>query len=66
MSCRLSTSPTIPLSLISTADIEDRLASLSPTALRNEPSTRESAALDAAALLESITERLSSYTGIAA
>jgi hypothetical protein len=49
-----------------TADIEDRLASLSPTALRNEPSTRESAALDAAALLESITERLSSYTGIAA
>jgi hypothetical protein len=47
-------------------DIEDRLASLSPTALRNEPSTRESAAQDAAALLEAITERLSSYTGTAA
>jgi hypothetical protein len=49
-----------------TADIEDRLASLSPSALRTQPSTRESAALDAAALLDSITQRLSSYTGIAA
>jgi hypothetical protein len=49
-----------------TADIEDRLASLNPSALRTQPSTRESAALDAAALLDSITQRLSSYTGIAA
>jgi hypothetical protein len=48
------------------ADIEERLASLSPMALRNQPTIRESAALDATALLESITERLSSYTGIAA
>jgi hypothetical protein len=44
-------------------EIELRLARLSPALLRQDPESRQSAAVDAAALLETITERLTSYTG---
>jgi hypothetical protein len=44
-------------------EIEGRLARLEPEQLRRNPVTRESAALDAAALLETIEARLASYTG---
>jgi hypothetical protein len=45
-----------------TEDIEDRLATLQPAQLRADAGLRQSAAVDAAALLGTITERLASYT----
>jgi hypothetical protein len=48
-----------------TRDIETRLARLQPWLLRQDPASRQSAAVDAAALLETITARLASYTGAA-
>ncbi len=44
-------------------DIERRLASLSPAVLRQSSSRRQSAAIDAAALFETINAKLLSYTG---
>lgn len=44
-------------------EIETRLARLQPSLLRQDPASRQSAAIDAAALLETITARLASYTG---
>jgi hypothetical protein len=44
-------------------EIEARLARLEPEALRSDPSSRQSAAVNAAALLETIEARLASYTG---
>jgi hypothetical protein len=46
-----------------TREIETRLARLQPSLLRLDPASRQSAAVDAAALLETITARLASYTG---
>jgi hypothetical protein len=45
------------------SDIERRLASLNPDDLRSSPAGRQAAAVDASALLDSITARLASYTG---
>ena len=47
-------------------EIEQRLAALDPALLRLDPASRQSAALEAAALLEAVEERLASYTGAAA
>ncbi|HVR09256.1 MAG TPA: hypothetical protein VMW75_14495 [Thermoanaerobaculia bacterium] len=47
-------------------EIEQRLAALDPALLRLDPATRQSAALDAAALLADIEHRLASYTSTAA
>jgi hypothetical protein len=44
-------------------DIERRLASLDPGLLRIDPAVRQAAAVDAAALLDTISDRLASYTG---
>jgi hypothetical protein len=44
-------------------DIERRLASLDPGLLRIDPGVRQAAAVDAAALLDTISDRLASYTG---
>jgi hypothetical protein len=44
-------------------EIEIRLATLEPEVLRTDPQRRQAAALDAAALLSTITDRLASYTG---
>jgi hypothetical protein len=49
-----------------TREIEIRLASLNPDVLRTDPTRRQAAAVDAAALLDTITDRLASYTGLAA
>jgi hypothetical protein len=49
-----------------TRDVEERLAALDPDTLRQDPASRQNAAVNAAALLETITERLASYTGAAA
>jgi hypothetical protein len=49
-----------------TRDVDVRLARLDPGRLRTDPATRNSAALDAAALLHSLEGRLASYTGAAA
>jgi len=46
-------------------EIETRLGWLDPEALRSDPSSRQTAAVDAAALLETIEGRLASYTGAA-
>jgi hypothetical protein len=46
-------------------EIEARLARLDPETLRADPSSRQTAAVDAAALLETIEGRLASYTGAA-
>jgi hypothetical protein len=46
-------------------EIDLRLARLDPALLRLDPSSRQSAAVDAAAMLETITARLASYTGAA-
>jgi hypothetical protein len=46
------------------ADIDRRLAHHEPDQLRRNPVTRESAAVDAAALLETIEARLASYTAM--
>jgi hypothetical protein len=47
-------------------DVERRLATLDPALLRQDPATRQAAAVDAAAMLETISARLASYTGAAA
>ena len=49
-----------------TEDVEERLARLSPWHLRHVPAERHRAASSAADLLETLTERLASYTGAAA
>lgn len=46
-----------------TRDIETRLGRLEPDTLRIDPASRQSAAVDAAALLATIESRLGSYTG---
>lgn len=46
-------------------EIEARLARLDPEALRSDPASRQTAAVDAAALLQTIEARLASYTGSA-
>jgi len=46
-----------------TRDIEQRLAPLDPALLRRDAASRQSAAVAAAALLETITARLATYTG---
>ena len=43
-------------------DIEDRLATLQPAHLRTDAVLRQSAAVDAAAMLQTINERVASYT----
>jgi hypothetical protein len=48
------------------SDVEQRLATLDPALLRHDPATRQAAAVDAAAMFATITERLASYTGAAA
>jgi hypothetical protein len=48
------------------SDVEQRLATLDPALLRRDPVCRQSAAIDAAALVQTITDRLASYTGTAA
>jgi len=47
-------------------EIEQRLAALDPALLRLDPATRQSAAFEAATLLEAVEKRLASYTGGAA
>jgi hypothetical protein len=47
-------------------DIDVRLASLDPALLRHDPDCRQAAAVDATALLDTISARLASYTGVAA
>jgi hypothetical protein len=49
-----------------TEDIERRLVSRPPHLLRHDPTQRHAAARDAAAFLDTITDRLASYTGAAA
>jgi hypothetical protein len=45
-------------------DIEQRLAGLDPDHLRHDSALRKAAAVDASTLLETITARLASYTGV--
>jgi len=47
-----------------TREIEVRLARLHPALLRRDAAIRQGAAVDAAALLETIHDRLASYTGV--
>jgi hypothetical protein len=47
-----------------TRDIETRLANLDPATLRRDPAARRAAADEAADLLDPITARLATYTGV--